>query len=122
MNAGRIAAGKLSQQPVDLGLCALAVFRSRKRHGSLEAAALQVCDDGDLRGGIRHVQLEAQLMLLGQHGRIVLEAQDLVGRVGPAQLEIPGRTDLARKQESGVARSEERRLGKESGSTCRTWW
>src|SRR3546814_2210558 len=87
MNAGRIAAGKLSQQPVDLGLCALAVFRSRKRHGSLEAAALQVCDDGDLRGGIRHVQLEAQLMLLGQHGRIVLEAQDLVGRVGPAQLE-----------------------------------
>src|SRR3546814_3589338 len=42
-------------------------------------------------------------MLLGQHGRIVLEAQDLVGRVGPAQLEIHGATDLARQQEAGVA-------------------
>src|SRR3546814_2934283 len=63
MNAGRIAAGKLSQQPVDLGLCALAVFRSRKRHGSLEAAALQVCDDGDLRSEEHTSELQSLIRI-----------------------------------------------------------
>src|SRR3546814_14718070 len=72
MNAGRIAAGTLPQPPVDLGLCALAVLRSRKRPGSLVAAPLEACAAGVLRGGTLLVHLYAPLMLPGQTGRLVL--------------------------------------------------